>query len=92
MLMLLISTYQAIHAIGHFLDHQDNNTKEYTHFSEHKCSLCHINSTPLLPEVNVLSFEWNEIHVPQEETNLVLSRYQSTIFGITQLRAPPVEM
>lgn len=91
-LMLLISTYQAIHAIGHLVNHHDNLSKEYAHFNEHKCSLCHINITPLLPEENTVTFEWHDNPKQQEIFALQESNIQTTQVRLFNLRAPPIKM
>lgn len=91
-LMLLISTYQAIHAIGHFLDHQNPNTKDYTHLSEHKCSLCHISITPLVPEETSVAFEWGNSDYFQAEFPIENYLYSSDTFRLYHLRAPPIKM
>lgn len=59
LLCILIFTTQALHQFSHVLISHSENDKELVHFIDnHKCSICHLNVTPLLPQNNYSIHTW----------------------------------
>lgn len=86
----MVSTYQAMHVVGHLLNSHDDNTKDFIQVAEHKCSFCQFSILSLVPDHEFEPFVWKEgskFFIQFQTPTATVKEVAITYFS---LRAPPV--
>lgn len=92
LLSLMVSTYQAMHVVGHLLNSHDDNTKDLIQVADHKCSLCHISINSLLPDNEFEPFIWKEGSKYFVQFRTPTATSEEVAITYFSLRAPPVQL